>query len=38
MGEAFGNILMALLIGVAVIAVIGMILRARRGGAAQTTW
>ena len=37
MGEAFGNILMALLIGVAVIAVIGMILRARRGGAAQTT-
>jgi predicted lipid-binding transport protein (Tim44 family) len=36
MGEAFGNILMALLIGVAVIAVIGMILRARRGGAAQT--
>jgi predicted lipid-binding transport protein (Tim44 family) len=37
MGEAFGNILMALLIGVAVIAVIGMILRARRGGAAQTS-
>jgi predicted lipid-binding transport protein (Tim44 family) len=36
MGEAFGNILMALLIGVAVIAVIGMILRARRGGAAKT--
>jgi len=36
MGEAFGNILMALLIGVAVLAVIGMILRARRGGAAQT--
>ncbi|WP_353245069.1 TIM44-like domain-containing protein [Limnohabitans sp.] len=36
MGEAFGNILMALLIGVAVVAVIGMILRARRGGAAQT--
>jgi predicted lipid-binding transport protein (Tim44 family) len=36
MGEAFGNILMALLIGVAVIAVIGMIMRARRGGAAQT--
>jgi predicted lipid-binding transport protein (Tim44 family) len=36
MGEAFGNILMALLIGVAVIAVIGMILRARRGGAAQS--
>jgi predicted lipid-binding transport protein (Tim44 family) len=35
MGEAFGNILMALLIGVAVIAVIGMIMRARRGGAAQ---
>ena len=36
LGEAFGNILMALLIGVAVLAVIGMILRARRGGAAQT--
>ena len=36
MGEAFGNILMALLIGVAVVAVIGMILRARRGGAAQS--
>ena len=36
MGEAFGNILMALLIGVAVIAVIGMILRARRGGVAQS--
>ncbi len=36
MGEAFGNILMALLIGVAVIAVIGMIMRARRGGVAQT--
>lgn len=35
LGEAFGNILMALLIGVAVLAVIGMILRARRGGAAQ---
>jgi predicted lipid-binding transport protein (Tim44 family) len=36
LGEAFGNILMALLIGVAVVAVIGMVLRARRGGAAQT--
>ena len=35
LGEAFGNILMALLIGVAVMAVIGMIMRARRGGAAQ---
>lgn len=35
MGEAFGNILMALLIGVAVMAVIGMIMRARRGAAAQ---
>ena len=35
MGEAFGNILMALLIGVAGIAVIGMVMRARRGGAAQ---
>ncbi|WP_322993748.1 Tim44 domain-containing protein [Limnohabitans sp.] len=35
MGEAFGNILMALLIGVAVIAVIGMIMRARRGNAGQ---
>lgn len=34
LGEAFGNILMALLIGVAVLAVIGMIMRARRGGAA----
>jgi predicted lipid-binding transport protein (Tim44 family) len=36
MGEAFGNILMALLIGVAVVAVIGMVLRARRNGASQT--
>jgi predicted lipid-binding transport protein (Tim44 family) len=36
LGEAFGSILMALLIGVAVLAVIGMIMRARRGGAAQT--
>jgi predicted lipid-binding transport protein (Tim44 family) len=36
MGEAFGNLLMVLLIGVAVVAVIGMILRARRGGAAKT--
>jgi predicted lipid-binding transport protein (Tim44 family) len=36
LGEAFGNILMALLIGVAVVAVIGMVLRARRGGAAQS--
>jgi predicted lipid-binding transport protein (Tim44 family) len=36
MGEAFGNILMALLMGVAVIAVIGMIMRARRGGGAQS--
>ena len=36
LGEAFGNILMALLIGVAVMAVIGMIMRARRGGAAQS--
>ena len=36
LGEAFGNILMALLIGVAVMAVIGMIMRARRGGASQT--
>jgi predicted lipid-binding transport protein (Tim44 family) len=36
MGEAFGNILMVLLVGVAVVAVIGMIMRARRGGAAQT--
>jgi predicted lipid-binding transport protein (Tim44 family) len=34
LGEAFGNILMALLIGVAVLAVIGMIMRARRGGGA----
>ena len=34
LGEAFGNILMALLMGVAVLAVIGMIMRARRGGAA----
>jgi predicted lipid-binding transport protein (Tim44 family) len=36
MGEAFGNILMALLIGVAVVAVIGMVMRARRGGVAQS--
>ena len=36
MGEAFGNVLMFLLIGVAVIAVIGMIMRARRGGAEKT--
>lgn len=36
MGEAFGNILMVLLIGVAVMVVIGMVMRARRGGAAQT--
>jgi predicted lipid-binding transport protein (Tim44 family) len=36
LGEAFGNILMALLIGVAVLAVIGMVMRARRGGAAQS--
>jgi predicted lipid-binding transport protein (Tim44 family) len=35
MGEAFGNMLMALLIGVAVLAVIGMIMRARRGGVSQ---
>ena len=35
LGEAFGNILMALLIGVAVLAVIGMIMRARRGGSSQ---
>lgn len=36
MGEAFGNILMVLLIGVAVMVIIGMVMRARRGGAAQT--
>ena len=36
LGEAFGNILMALLIGVAVLALIGMIMRARRGNAGQT--
>ena len=36
LGEAFGNILMALLIGVAVLAVIGMVMRARRGNAGQT--
>lgn len=36
MGAAFGNILMALLIGVAVVAVIGMIMRSRRGRASQT--
>ncbi len=35
LGEAFGNILMVLLIGVAVLAVIGMVMRARRGGASQ---
>jgi len=34
LGEAFGNILMMLLIGVAVVAVIGMVMRARRGGTA----
>ena len=36
MGEAFGNILMVLLIGVAVMAVIGMVMRGRRGGAPST--
>ncbi len=36
MGEAFGNVLMFLLIGVAVMAVIGMVMRSRRGGAAQS--
>ena len=36
LGEAFGNILMALLIGVAVLAIIGMVMRARRGNAGQT--
>jgi predicted lipid-binding transport protein (Tim44 family) len=36
LGEAFGNILMVLLIGVAVLAVIGMIMRARRSNAGQT--
>lgn len=34
MGEAFGNVLMMILIGVAVMAVIGMIMR-RKGAAAQ---
>lgn len=33
MGEAFGNVLMALLIGMAVLALIGMFMRNRRGGA-----
>jgi predicted lipid-binding transport protein (Tim44 family) len=36
MGEAFGNVLMFLLIGVAVMAVIGMVMRSRRGGAAKS--
>ncbi len=36
MGEAFGNVLMFLLIGVAVMAVIGMVMRSRRGAAAQS--
>ncbi|MEK7346653.1 MAG: Tim44-like domain-containing protein [Pseudomonadota bacterium] len=34
MGEAFGNMLMFLVIGVAVMALIGMFLRSRRNGAA----
>ena len=34
LGEAFGNILMVLLIGAAVMMVVGMVMRARRGGAA----
>ena len=33
LGEAFGNILMVLLIGAAVLMVIGMVMRARRGDA-----
>ncbi len=36
MGEAFGNVLMFLLIGVAVMAVIGMVMRSRRGAASQS--
>ena len=35
LGEAFGSILMALLIGAAVLMVIGMVMRARRGGASN---
>lgn len=33
LGEAFGNILMMLLIGAAIVFIIGMFMRARRGGA-----
>ena len=33
-GEAFGNVLLVLLLGMAALAVIGMIMRSRRGGAA----
>lgn len=35
MGEAFGNVLMFLLLGVAVMAVIGMVMRSRKGGTSQ---
>ncbi len=37
MGEAFGNVLMFLLIGVAVMAVIGMVMRRKAGAAAGAT-
>ena len=36
LGEAFGNILMVLLIGMAVMMVIGMVMRARRNGATNS--
>jgi predicted lipid-binding transport protein (Tim44 family) len=35
LGEAFGNILMMLLIGAAIVFIIGMVMRARRGGASS---
>lgn len=35
MGEAFGNILMMLLIGAAIVFIIGMVMRARRGAASS---
>jgi len=38
MGEAFGNVLMALLIGMAVLAVIGMVLRRRASAAPQMAY
>ena len=37
-GEAFGNVLMALLLGMVVLAVIGMVLRSRRGAAPKMAY